>query len=387
MLAAVAVVAPGIAAASLSDVLRSPRFAHLGIAPLATPLAETVAATYPVASASASVEFEYDPKLDVIVRRPGVLGPIVGERAETLGPGRFELGVAYSFVDLATINGSSLDDLVSAPARHGRILFVPVPGGITLRDGRTTTLLPVRVGLDLGMTAHVVAPSVTYGVTSDWDVNVTAPVLRTALDVRTETRVPDPRIPEFALPRGDPAAGTFTDEESDASEGVGDLLLRTKYVVHRGAPVDLAVGLGLALPTGSRADFQGSGTTRVEPLLIASRRVAQRLELLANAGAELNANDVDRSVVRWAVGGTAMLFEPLAAAVTFLGRHELARQTEPIRLPFFFQIERNEMYDVAVGLRWRFAAAGIVSADALLPLNRDGLRSDVTPTVQAEYAF
>jgi hypothetical protein len=59
----------------------------------------------------------------------------------------------------------------------------------------------------------------------------------------------------------------------------------------------------------------------------------------------------------------------------------------PIRLPFFFQIERNDIYHASVGVRWRFAETGVLSANALLPLNRDGLRADAIPTLQLEYAF
>jgi hypothetical protein len=199
--------------------------------------------------------------------------------------------------------------------------------------------------------------------------------------------VPDPRLPAFALPRGDPHAGTDVRGASDTSGGVGDVLLRTKYVLRRGAPADLAVGLGLSLPSGRAEDFQGTGTTRVQPLLIASRRLGHRLELLANAGADLNADDVDRSILRWAAGGTATIVGPVAAAVVFLGRHELGVQTERIRFPFFFQVERNDIYDVSLGLRWRFTETGTMSASGLLPLNRDGLRADAIPSVQVEWAF
>ena len=383
---AAAVQLPVAATAGLSNAFKDPRFVHLGLAPLAPALADTVASTYPFASASASIEFVYDPALDVVERRPGPLGPIFGERAETIGPGRFDLDVSYSYVDLATINGRPLDHLVSLAGVKGRFLFFRVPDGILLQDGRLSSILPVRVALDLGVTAHIATPSLTYGVTRDLDVNVSLPIVGTALDVRTRTRVPDPRQPQFALPPGDPAARTVVQEASDTSEGVGDLLLRAKYVLHRGGPLDLAAGLGISLPTGRTEDFQGTGTTRVQPALIASRRL-WRLELLANAGPDLVADDVDRSILRWAVGGTASIVECLTLAVVFLGRHELARQTDPIDVPFFFQIERNDIYDASVGVRWRFAEAGVVSANAIVPLNRDGLRADAIPTVRLEYTF
>lgn len=385
----VALVASSSAAVSgsLTDVFGRPQFARLELAPLGPALASTVASTYPVASASSSVVYAYNPDTDTFKRRPGVLGPIVGERAETLGQGQIYLGVTYSFVDLATIDGKSLDDLVNQPLVKGRFLFFHVAGGVTLKDGRFATLLPVRAALDLDVNAHIVAPSVTYGLTPDLDVNLTVPLLGTSLGVRARTRVPDPRLPAFMLAPGDSRARVDELSASATSEGVGDVLLRAKYVLHRGGPVDLAAGLGLSLPSGHADDFQGTGTTRVQPGLIASRVLADRLELLANAGIDLDADAVERSVVRWAIGGTVRMIEQVAVPIVILGRHELSAPAAPIRVPFFFQIERSDSFDASTGVRWRFARRAVLSANAIVPLNRDGLRADVIPTVQMEYAF
>lgn len=387
---AIAVITAGSPAArgeSLSDVFRSPRFAHLGLAPLGPALASTVASTYPVASASSSVTYLYNRDLDTVERRPGPLGPILGERAETIGERQFDLALTYSFVELTTINGEPLDHLVNAPLVNGRYLFFPVPGGTRLKDGRFTTLLPVHVALDIGVDAHIVSPSVTYGVTPDLDVNLTLPIVRTSLDMRTRTRIPDPRFPKFALSPGNPLAGTDVQSASASSAGVGDLLLRAKYVVWRGDPADVAAGLALSLPTGRADDFQGAGTTQVEPGLIVSRVFGAWLELLANVGIAVDADDVGRSVVQWAVGGTVMPIEQVAVPIVFLGRDELGAPTEPIANPFFFQIERSDIFDASVGVRWRFADAAVVSANALVPLNRQGLRADVIPTLEIECAF
>ena len=378
---------PVAAGQSLSDVFLSPRFAHLGLAPLGPALASTVASTYPVASASSSVAFVYNRELDTVERRPGPLGPILGERAETIGQGQFDLALTYSFVNLTTINGEPLDHLVNAPRVNGRFLFFPVPGGTTLKGGRFTTLLPVRVALDIGVEAHIVSPSVTYGVTPDLDINLTVPIVRTSLDMQTRTRIPDPRFPSFMLSPGNPLAGTQVQSASASSAGVGDVLLRAKYVLWRGDPVDVAAGLGLSLPTGRADDFQGAGTTRVEPGLIASRVFGTWLELLANAGIALDAEDVGRSVVQWAIGATVMPIEQVAVPIVFLGRNELSPPTEPIANPFFFQIERSDTVDASVGVRWRFAENAVLSANALVPLNHQGLRADVIPTFEVEWTF
>jgi hypothetical protein len=387
--ALVALVASPCAAlsGSLTDLFRSPQFARLELAPLGSALASTVASTYPVASASSSVLYAYNPATDTFKRSPGGLGPIFGERAETLGRGQMSFDLTYSFVDLATINGKSLEHLVNVPSVKGRFLFFHVAGGVTLKDGRFTTLLPVRAALDLDVNAHIVAPSVTYGLTPDLDVNLTVPVLSTSLGIRARTRVPDPRLAAFMLPAGDSRARVDVLSESATSEGVGDVLLRGKYVLHRGGPVDLAAGLGLSLPSGHADDFQGTGTTQVQPELIASRVVADRLELLANAGIDLDADAVERSVVRWAIGGTVRPIEQVAVPIVIFGRHELSAPAARIPVPFFFQIERSDSFDASVGVRWRFARAAVLSANALVPLDRAGLRAEVIPSVQMEYGF
>ncbi len=375
------------ASQSLSDIFRSPRFAHLGLAPLGPVLASTVASTYPVASASSSVTFVYNRDLDTVERRSGPLGPILGERAETIGKGQFDLALTYSFVDLTTIDGEPLNHLVNKPLVNGRFLFFRIPGGTTLKDGRFATVLPVHVALDLGVEAHIVSPSVTYGVTPNLDVNITVPIVRTSLDLSTRSRIPDPRLPAFMLARGNPLAGTDVQSASGSSVGVGDLLLRAKYVVHRGDPVDVAGGFALSLPSGRADDFQGAGTTRVEPGIIASRVFGGWLELLANAGIALDAEDVGRSVVQWAIGGTVMPVEQVAVPIVFFGRDQLGAPAEPIANPFFFQIERSDIFEASVGIRWQFARAAVVSANALMPLNRQGLQASFIPTLEVEWTF
>lgn len=373
-------------AADVTDVLRSKAFAGLELAPLAPALAGTVASTYPVASASTSVTFEFDPSVGSFVRQASVPGPLIGERAETLGQGQLDFALTYSYVNLSTINGQNLHSLVNRTTVDGQIISFPVEGGVTLKDGRFTNFLPVRVIADLDVRAHILTPELTYGITPDLDVNLTLPLVRASLGLTARTTAPDPRLPSYAL--ADPSQGIQnTASESDTAFGLGDVLLRAKYAFWHGAPCDAAAMLGLSVPTGSEQDLHGVGHTRVQPTLVLSRIVAQRLEPILNLGADLNAQDVGRSILFWTVGAVGDIYGGLSGYVVFLGRHELAPQTDPIKVPFFFQIERNDIFDAGVGFRYRFADNGTIAADALIPMNRDGFRADVIPTVSIEYAF
>ena len=377
------------AAAHLTDLFNDPALGDLrpSLAPIGPVLARTVASTYPIPSASSNTVFAYDPVTGSYVREAGVPGPLFGERAETLGRREFDVSLAYSHVDLTTINGDPLDHLVSQTMVDGNLITKHFDQPVPLADGRKTSFLPRRVTEDIGVTADIVTPAVTYGITPYLDVNVSLPLVRTSLGLTTESLTPDPRLPQFAVASGQPFPQTYVTTASDAAFGIGDILLRAKYTLHAGEPADVAASLGLSLPTGSSKNLQGTGVTQVEPLLIVSRVIAGRFEPFLNAGIDLDATDVGRSVVVWAVGATAQLWKQLGASLVFLGRNELSRQTDPIALPFFFQINRNDYYDVSIGLRYGFWGNGFLAAGALVPLNRDGLRPDAIPTVQLEYAF
>lgn len=373
-------------ASSLTSVFRK-ELAGLELEPLTNVLADTVASTYPVASASSSVTYVYNPRLEAFERTTRVLGPILGERAETIGERQMNVGTSYSYVDLDSVNGKSLDDLNSRAIVNGRVIARPIENGAFLDDGRFTNFLPARVHANLDVTANIVSPFFTYGLSPNWDVNLTIPIVQTSLKIKVRDEVPDPRVPGFPLPADSPLRGMELQKFSDSSAGIGDILLRSKYVLLRDRPVDLALALGLAFPSGDDHDLQGTGTMRVQPNVILSRIFFDRIQPLLNFGIDINANDVDRSIFRWAAGGTVELLGPLTACAVFLGRHELSEQTDEIDAPFFFQIDRNDIFDAALGLRFLFLESGVVSFNALVPLNDDGLRSDVVPTVEVQYAF
>src|SRR5262249_30049427 len=124
--------------------------ADLQLSQIGPALANTVASTYPVASASSSIAYVFDPASDTFEGQARVLGPIFGERAETIGKGNLNVGVSYSYVNLKTINGDDLDDLVNKTSVNGRVASFPVPGGVTLADGRFTNFLPVEAHVKLG---------------------------------------------------------------------------------------------------------------------------------------------------------------------------------------------------------------------------------------------
>ena len=332
--------------------------------------------------------YVFNADLGTYERENPVLGPIIGERADTIGRGEFDMAASYSYVHLTSIDGEDLGRLENRATINGRVIALPVTPPVHLRDGRLTNFLPVRVVADIDAQAHIVTPQITYGLTPHLDVNLAVPLVRSTLRIGALIQVPDPRLlPEFALPRDSPLKQTVPRSVFGGAEGVGDVLLRTKYVLPRDWPFDMAAGVGLSLPTGDVRELRGTGHTRVQPTFIVSRMVGRWLQPLLNAGIDINTDTVARSSVRWAAGALATIRGPLGGTLVFLGRHELSEQTEKLRLPFFFQVKRNDVVDAAVGARYQFGDHGIVAANALVPLNESGLRAQVIPTFELEYVF
>jgi hypothetical protein len=82
-----------------------------------------------------------------------------------------------------------------------------------------------------------------------------------------------------------------------------------------------------------------------------------------------------------------MPLERVGVPIVFLGRDELSALTEPIADPFFFQIERSDTFDASVGVRWQFAETAVLSVNALVPLNHQGLQAEVIPMFEVEWTF
>ena len=117
-----------------------------------------------------------------------------------------------------------------------------------------------------------------------------------------------------------------------------------------------------------------------------------------------DAEDVDGSEGHWGIGLDWLASDRFTAAIALLARHAF-RRIEPAG---FFDVPRRDLttgrtfvaplfgirdrrpdyYDLSIGGRvnlWRDTVIGFVNA--IVPLNRDGFRSDVIPLAGIEAAF
>jgi hypothetical protein len=303
-------------------------------------------------------------------------GPLVSERAETLGQGRLNFGFSYSRVEYKRFNGTSIDrqtlDLAHIDVNGDNVLGPPPPPLEFERD-------IVRVNLNLSIKQDIAAFFGSYGITSRWDVGVLVPIVHVKAKAKADATVVDVS-PSIDVHFFGPDAEDRPHSESGGDKtGLGDVLLRTKYNFWRGGEwfADAAVLGQVKLPTGDDRDLLGTGTTNVYLGGVLSKQLGP-IAPHVNLGYEAAfGRGFDSDNLRFAVGADYRVLPSLTAAVDVLGRVYTER-----RRVF------SDLYDVAIGAKWRPLETGILRANFLVPLNRnEGLRPDFAWTVGIDFTF
>lgn len=373
-------------------------------------LTDTVARSLPVVSAAPGITFRYDTSSGAFERDTELLGQLYLERARTIGRGTWNVMASYQHVHVDSVQGLDTDGLRDT---NGAIVTSGMIGG----RRRDNFVQFDRYAFDL--TVDMVTLAATFGITDRIDVNLTLPILasRLALDARE-------RISTFDPNGGLDLVGRERTSADLSHAGVGDLLLRGKYHVLARPWGDVAAGLVLRLPAGSRDDFQGTGTWELSPLVYAStRRIPLggpfALQAFLNGGVDLDVTDVDLSEGRYGAGVDLAIANRATLSLAFLGREpfhgftsagffdqprlyprnntcqprandpdRIDRATCPMAPLFGLETVRPSYYSLSLGGRvslWRDTVFGF--ANVLIPLNDRGIHTDPIPLVGFEATF
>jgi hypothetical protein len=283
---------------------------------------------------------------------------------------------------------------------------------------------------DVDLRVDMYTLGATYGLSENIDLNVILPILDSRLSVGSVERRykasnvgADKRCQNPTLqPNGLFLCNTQRSSSILNKAGIGDLLFRGKYRFATNEWGELASGLVLRAPTGSKDDFQGTGAWEVSPLLYASTHripIAGPLAVQAffNGGLDLDIEDVDRSAGRFGAGIDLAFGQRATFSVAFLGRepfHSFPRAgffdvprynranntcaTRPDgklipgtcpRAPLFgLSTARPSYYSLSIGGRvslWRDTVFGF--ANVLVPLLDEGIHTDPIPLVGIEATF
>lgn len=326
--------------------------------------------------------FTFDLERGIPIRTTESLGPLLTERAPTLGARRLNVNFSYTRINFTQFQGTDLDNVPLVFAAED----INQNGIIDTRGAFRAESDQVRVRLDLDISEDLFALVATYGVTSVWDIGVVIPVVHLRFRAKGQADIVDKDGRSGGTRVGGRPVHLFRDGSSSLTAsgggdatGVGDVIIRTKYnflTSHSVLP-DLSAVVEVKLPTGSGDDLLGTGGTNLTGLLVASKTYSRWFTPHLNLGYVRDTGDTRQSKIRYAVGFDARLLERLTAVADVIG---------------FSKPEGNgvgdNIVDLSLGAKWNPVGSWFLGANFQIPLNKSsGLRADFIPTFSIEYIF
>jgi len=356
--------------------------------------------TVPLPSPASGFTFRLDPATGVFERSTQSFGPILTERADTIGAGRVSFGSAYQRFKFDTVEGL---DLLKIPAvfTHDSAQLL---GG---REDVVTTLNAIETTISQ-FTAFL-----SLGVTDRFDVSLAVPVVATDLKVVSVATIQrlgtiNPLTHFFRQSDGEIGNQRIFSAVGSAS-GLGDMTVRMKGTVARRSYGNMALGLDVRLPTGDEMDLLGTGTVGLQPFAVWSttlEKVSPHINLgyTWNGSSLLAGNPATGEsadfpdLASYALGADVAVNSRITVAFDVLGRY-LIDSERLVQQDFHALDGRSVFTNIvftkdsfnslrgAVGLKASLADRLLIDFNLLFALDNNGLTDKVTPLVGIEYAF
>jgi Putative MetA-pathway of phenol degradation len=354
----------------------------------------------PLPAPASGFTYEFDPSLGVFTRSTSTFGPILAERADTIGARRVSIGFAYQRLAFDSIEGM---DLQSIPA-------VFTHDNAELRGGREDVITTVN-SIDSEVTRS--AAFITYGVTNNLDVSIAVPFVSADIVVTSDATIRriGTTIPEIHFFRA--ADDSIGDRRIYTafghSSGPGDITVRMKQVIKKGQVHGFALGLDLRLPTGDERNLLGTGAPGVQPFGAWSADYgifSPHINLAYQwNGSSVLAGDLEAGVAEdlpdvavYALGAVFAIHPRVTAALDVLGRYII--DSPRVHREEFHALDGRSVYpniafdtgsinelSSAIGLKINLAGRLLLNTNLLVRLNSAGLRDKISPLVGIEYAF
>jgi hypothetical protein len=354
----------------------------------------------PLPSPASGFTYQFDSSLGVFQRTTQSFGPILAERAETIGAHRVSIGFAYQHFTFDTVEGVDL----------GQVPAVFTHDNAFLRGGREDVVVTSN---SIDASVSQATTFVTFGVTDRFDVSLAVPLVRNSLKVVSDATIyrlgtVNPLTHFFRQSNGDIGVRRlFT--ASGTAAGLGDLVVRVKQTLHKGASNGLAAGVDVRIPTGDEMNLLGSGTAGVQPFAIWSATL-QKFSPHVNVSYKWNGSSVlagnpargesadfpDQA--GYAVGADVSVNPRLTIAFDVLGVYTI--DAERLRTESFQALDNKSVFpnivfardsfnslSGAVGMKISLFQRLLMDANVLFKLDEHGLRDKVTPLIGIEYAF
>jgi hypothetical protein len=357
--------------------------------------------TIPAPSAGSGETFRLS-ALGVPVRNEETsLGPILAERALTLGRGHLLIGANVTDLRFESLRGVSLEDLQFNVLQRD----LP-PSGPPLGDPAIERTY-VSVTTQMAFDARVANFFLTAGVTDRLDVGVLVPIVQVTLSGFSDAEIviPEGEDPaagfSFGGPTEDPKLRERAVLDQQKATGLGDTSVRGKFrLTERDSRFGIALLTDVRIPTGREVDFLGSGGWSAQGLGVISTAPFSGFSPHLNFGGVFRGGEGERSAIIGTLGfdhrtsGLLTIAGELLAQLP-LGENPLVRSEVAIQdsqgalisvpssnLPTL----EDYQFDGAVGFKLRLGSLAVIG-NAIVPLNDGGLRSEVLWTVGLQGGF
>ena len=350
------------------------------------------AANTPLSATSSGATFSIVGGLPV--RTSTSAGPIFGERAQTLGRGRFFLG--------ANITGLAFTSLNGVPTNNIVINFVhqdvgePGLGDPFYENDNVQVLLSMDVRLTV---ASVFA---TLGVTDFLDIGIAAPFVRTSINGASEIQVNpfgstalhnfgfiDDTIPILRAASALQASAT----------GIGDVVGRIKINLGQSTRFGAAILGDVRFPTGDETNLLGSGATAVRGLAVTSMQFGDFAPHL-NLGYQARTGATQNDAVLTTIGFDNRMTDWATVAADLVGEWQVgaSKVTLPgdvtYTIPFTRVLQQvnvpnrvENLLNVSLGTKFTMRGGTVLVMNAIFPIRKVGLAPDIVWTGGIEGAF
>jgi hypothetical protein len=359
----------------------------------------------PLPSPASGFTYRFDETTGTFMRSTQSFGPILTDRAETIGKGRFSFGFNFQQFTFDRLENIDLD----------RVPAVFTHDDFQLGGGRADVVTTDNfVRASVGQLTSVL----TYGVTDRFDVSVAVPMVRTTLEVRSHATIQRVGTGQaitvhfFRDPDATGGIGNTRDfQAGGTASGLGDVILRAKSTLMREGHRGFAVGLDARVPTGDERDLLGSGAVGLKPFAALSLSFG-RVSPHVNLAYQWNGDSVlggDVKTARkgdlpdqflYAVGADMGINDKFSVTADVLGRRTID-SPRVRRQPFtahttaaaetfddiaFFR-DSFTVTSGSVGCKANLAGGLLVNFNLRFALDHHGLTDRVTPLIGIEYGF
>ncbi len=359
-------------------------------------------AALPVPSPAAGFTYEFDASTGTFARTTRSFGPILADRAETVGRGRFVFGYSLQQFDFHAFDGLGLTH-IPAIFRHdeanlggGRADFITTQNSIRASVTQSTTFL-------------------TFGATDRLDISLAVPMVRTSLSLLSDAtihRIGTASIPATHFFRDPAAPGTFGTQKRFAAQGsehgLGDVVLRAKAKAVQTSSAVVALGLEARLPTGREESLLGSGSWGIK-VFEATSLPNETLTPHFGVGYQWNGDTVltgDVATGRkgdlpgeftYYAGADTSVTRRLSIAFDVLGRispdsprltsASFAAPDGVVYPDIAFTLGSLHSLNGSFGMKVNAVSTLLITFNMLFKLNEQGLRTKATPLIGMEYGF